>query len=140
MTVVSQQSRPMPGGAPDIAGDVIAGVWPIDRALWKKALYRNLRQPNSKLFRNLPNHGPKGAALIVAGGLWIGPAILVGMAGAAIHTFVPTHSSGQIGAYVLWTLTGLFIVITWAHAFAGWSAGKRYRLEVLAKDESYKGN
>jgi hypothetical protein len=107
--------------------EVMAGVWPIDRVLWRKALERNLRQPNSKLLRNIQRYGPRGAALGVTGILWSGYVGLAGMTGAVIYTVIPRHSSGQVVVYVLWGMAAVFFFIGFAHVIGGSAAGKRWR-------------
>jgi len=111
----------------DIEREVVAGVWAVDRVLWRKELERNLRRSDSQLYRNVPRYGPKGAGLVGAEVLWLWAAGLTAILGTILGSVLPSYSASQIAAYVLWALGAIFLAVSLAHAVGAAAEGKHYR-------------
>ena len=103
----------------------LAGVWGIDRRLWKRSLMSAFRRRTRLFQKQVDSHGYDGAALLVAGKIWQALAAPLALIGGALFAFSSRLPLERFAAYVVWAIALSTMTIAMVHAIQGGS--RRWR-------------
>ena len=116
-----------PAGSPDIERTVLQGISRVERLLFGRAIVRNVRNKESRLYTWAPRYGIVGAGRLIVASLWQLPAILFLVVSVVLNVATNANAPLRTVSYVLLVLFLLCCVLGFVRAITGIRSGSKFR-------------